>query len=133
MQTQLKGVSGENLRALVIDSNSQNQNVRVIIGDAGNNSLLVYDSDENIWRRLTITSNFVSQTVKDEFAVFNFNQLALSQKTSTLFATFSQATELYSINMDEFKNIEKPLPTDRNVSKNLFTNSHIIPSVVRLD
>lgn len=119
MQKDLKGVPPNNLSALVIDSNPLSQAVRVIIADAGNNSLLIFNLLENNWWRLLIThpSKSSDSQLLDESEKISFDELALSKVNNILYATSSERHELYSISMRELRNLEDPVPQECNVSE----------------
>ncbi len=103
---------------MVVDFNSRNRDIRLILSDAGNNSLLVYNFSKQIWWRLCFRSLTESETgmAGDEPWQSGFNELALSSTNPTLYATSSQSPELYSIDMNEFRNLDEPLPYHWNVS-----------------
>lgn len=108
-----------NLSALVVDANPYSEAVRVIIADAGNNSLLIFNLLENNWWRLSITNRSKSSDSQflDESEKISFDELAISKVNNILYATSSERHELYSISMKELRNIEDPLPQECNVSK----------------
>lgn len=107
-----------NLSALVIDANPYSKAVRVIISDAGNNSLLIFNMLNNNWWRLSIThsSKSADNQFVEESEKISFDELALSQVNNVLYATSSDRHELYSINLQELRNIEDPEPSQSNVS-----------------
>lgn len=122
IQRELFGVPVENLKTLIVDISPIDSNTRVIIGDAGNNSLLVYNLNQHVWWRLTVRSNFQPENnfiaPGDEPRSLILNQFAISKYTSTLYVTSSSRSELYSIELDEFRHLEEPLPIFCNVSTN---------------
>lgn len=106
-----------------MDVNPIDSNVRVILGDAGNNSLLVYNLNGHTWWRLQVTNSFIPESnfvgPTDQFKSIVLNQFAISKYTSTLYATSSDSNELYAMNLEDFRHLEEPLPIFCNVSKNL--------------
>lgn len=126
MYKELQNVPTDKLSSLVVDLNPVNGNIKVIIGDAGHTSLLVYNFKEHIWWRLILNKNFVLDenfilTVDDyikidEKSSFSLNQLAISKKSSVLYATSSESTELFSVDISELRRLEEPLKLYCNVS-----------------
>ena len=111
----MRGLSVDNQTSLIVDTTKPKSAGigKVIIGNAGNNnsSLLLYDINGQGWWKLIVTSNaqleenFVTQF--DEPKYLNFNQLAISKSASMLYATSSKTRELYSINLEDLRNMDE--------------------------
>lgn len=108
----------DNLSSLVVDPNLFTQDAGVIVSDAGNNSLLIFNLLKNSWWRLSIThpSKSVDHPYVDESEEISFDELAVSQVNGVLYATSSRRHELYSIDLQELRKMEDPVPLQCNVS-----------------
>lgn len=127
LQKELQNVPVDNLSSLTVDVNPYNGDIKVILGDAGSTSLLVYNFKEHIWWRLVLNKNFKMSDkfiasddgdfIKlDEKWSFSMNQLAVSRRSSILYATSSESVELFTIDLAELRRIEEPSKLYCNVS-----------------
>ncbi|XP_065204907.1 uncharacterized protein LOC135834859 [Planococcus citri] len=119
LQKELQNVPVDSLSSLTVDATPYKKGIKVILGDAGRTSLLVYNFEKHIWWRLVLNKNF---KMCDEFITsndgdfikidekwsFSMNQLALSRKSSVLYATSSESVELFTIDLKQLRRIEEP-------------------------
>ncbi|KAJ8923459.1 hypothetical protein NQ315_002018 [Exocentrus adspersus] len=113
---ELENIPGRDLNSIVIDPIQGEFGYRMYVGNAGENTLLIFTTKNLKWWKVTLQepSNSVPFSINADF-------LTISKTDSALYITGKNNLDLFSINLDEIRNFEEPLPYEAQVCNNYFS------------
>ncbi|XP_025423669.1 uncharacterized protein LOC112693016 [Sipha flava] len=111
--TELNGLNGSGLTALVVDARPFNGRTRVYIGDAnGRGHLTVFDPNRSIWYRVALLQHAVTTAAEDaadgrsdDDVDVPAEHVAVSKFRSCVFLTSARSHSFYSASFNDLRNL----------------------------